>query len=66
MWAQVHKGYSALDPLISVVETIFSARDLRIPGVPRRLLSEEKMSIARRSAQAYCSPADPAGVLSAG
>jgi hypothetical protein len=37
------------------------ARDLRIPGAPRRLLAEEKMSIARRSAQAYYSPADPAG-----
>jgi hypothetical protein len=41
-------------------------RDLRTPGTPRRLLAEEKMSIARRSAQAYCSPADPAGGLSAG
>jgi hypothetical protein len=36
------------------------ARDLRILGVQRKLLAEEKMSIARRSAQAYCLPADPA------
>jgi hypothetical protein len=42
------------------------ARDLRILGVPRKLLAEEKVSSARRSAQAYCSPADLAGALSAG
>jgi hypothetical protein len=41
-------------------------QDLRILGVQGKLLAEEKMSIARRSAQAYCSPADPAGRLSAG
>jgi hypothetical protein len=50
---------------MSVVEAIFlcpGARDLRILGVQGKLLAEEKMSIVRRSARAYCLPADPAGV----
>jgi hypothetical protein len=58
-----------LEHLISVVETILlrpDAQDLRILGVQGKLLAEEKMSIARRSALAYCSPTDPAGGLSAG
>jgi hypothetical protein len=41
-------------------------RDLRILGVLRKLLAEEKMSTARRLAHAYCLPADPAGALPAG
>jgi hypothetical protein len=41
-------------------------RDLRILGVQRKLLAEEKMCIARRSAQAYCLPADLAGAPPAG
>jgi hypothetical protein len=50
---------------MSVAEAIFlcpGARDLRIFGVQGKLLAEEKMSIARRSARAHCLPADPAGV----
>jgi hypothetical protein len=41
-------------------------QDLCILGVQGKLPSEEKMSIARRSAHAYCSPANPAGGLFAG
>jgi hypothetical protein len=42
------------------------ARDLHILGVQRKLLAEEKTSIALRLAQAYCLPADPVGVPPAG
>jgi hypothetical protein len=42
------------------------ARDLRILGIQSKLLAEEKMSIACRSAQAYCLPVDPAGAPPAG
>jgi hypothetical protein len=54
---------------MSVAEAIFlclGARDLCILGVQGKLLVEEKMSIARRSAWAHCLPADPAGVPPAG
>jgi hypothetical protein len=50
---------------MSVAETIFlcpDTRDLCILGVQGKLLVEGRMSIARRSAQAHCLPADPAGV----
>jgi hypothetical protein len=54
---------------MSVAEAIFlrpSARGLRILGVQGKLLAEEKMSIAHRSAWAHCLPADPTGVPPAG
>jgi hypothetical protein len=54
---------------VSVAETIFlcpDARDLRTLGVQGKLLVEGRMSIARRSARAHCSPADPTGALLAG
>jgi hypothetical protein len=69
MWAQGHKEYSAWSLLVSVSETIFlcpDARDLRILGVQGKLLVEGRMSIARRSTRAHCSPADPTGVLPVG
>jgi hypothetical protein len=49
---------------MSVAEAIFlcpGARGLRILGVQGKLVVEEKMRIARRSARAHCLPADPAG-----
>jgi hypothetical protein len=54
---------------MSVAEAIFlcpGARDLRILGVQGKLLAEEKMSLARRSAQAQCLLADPVGAPPAG
>jgi hypothetical protein len=54
---------------MSVAEAIFlcpGARGLRILGVQGKLLAEEKMSTARRSAQVHCLPADLAGALPAG
>jgi hypothetical protein len=54
---------------MSVAEAIFlypGARGLRIIGVQGKLLAEEKMSIARRSAWAHCLPADSAGAPPAG
>jgi hypothetical protein len=52
-----------------VAEAIFlcpGARDLRILGVQGKLLAEENMSIAGRSARAHCLPAGPAGAPPAG
>jgi hypothetical protein len=54
---------------MSVAEAIFlcpGARDLRILGMQGKLLAEEKMSIARRSAWAHCLPAGPAGASPVG
>jgi hypothetical protein len=69
MWAQGHKEYSAWSLLMPVVETIFlchDTRDLCILDVQGKLLVEGRMSIAHRSAQAHCLPADPAGAPPAG
>jgi hypothetical protein len=54
---------------MSVVEAIFlcpGARGLRILGVQGKLLAEEKMIIARRSARVHCLLADPADAPPAG
>jgi hypothetical protein len=54
---------------MSVVEAIFlcpGAQGLRVLGVQGKLLAEEKMSLARRSARVYCFPADPASAPPAG
>jgi hypothetical protein len=59
----------ALEPLMSIVETIFlypDVRDLRILGVQGKLLVEGKMSTARRSAQTHCLLVDLSDVPSAG
>jgi hypothetical protein len=61
MWAQGHKEYGAWSLLMSVAETIFlypGARDLRILGVPGKLLVEEKMGAVPRSKPAHCPPTD--------
>jgi hypothetical protein len=54
---------------MSVAEAIFlcpGAGDLCVLGVQGKLLAEEKMSIARRSARAHCLTVDPAGAPPAG
>jgi hypothetical protein len=54
---------------MSVAEAIFlcpGARGLHILGVQGKLLAEEKMSTARRSARAHCLPAVLAGMPPAG
>jgi hypothetical protein len=53
---------------MSVAETIFlcpGARDLRILGVPGKLLVEEKMGAVPRSKPAHCPPTDWSGAPSA-
>jgi hypothetical protein len=54
---------------MSIAEAIFlcpGARGMCILGMQGKLLAEEKMSIARRSARAHCLPADSAGAPPAG